>query len=103
MKERIFNVIDSILIVALLCGCVYGILYNAATQASIEYLQVLEVIEVNDDLIYLIDCNGNEWIWEGAEGWNIDDYAIATMNTNGTEVIYDDIIVELRYTRIAAR
>jgi len=25
------------------------------------------------------------------------------MNTNGTEIIYDDIIVNLRYTRIAAR
>lgn len=103
MKERILNVIDSILIVALLCGCVYGILYNAATQASIEYSQVLEVIEVNDDLVYLIDCNGNEWIWEGAENWKVGDFSAAIMNTNGTEIIYDDIIVELRYTRIPAR
>jgi hypothetical protein len=73
------------------------------TQASVEYAQVLEVVEIKDDLVYMIDWNGNEWIWEGAEDWNIGDFAAATMNTNGTEIIYDDIIVNLRYTRIAER
>lgn len=73
------------------------------TQATIEYSQVLEVVEIENDLIYLVDWDGNEWIWEGAEDWAIGDYAAATMNTNGTEIIYDDIIVNLRYTRIAAR
>lgn len=73
------------------------------TQNTMEYSQVLEVVEIENDLIYLVDWDGNEWIWEGAEDWAIDDYAAATMNTNGTEIIYDDIIVNLRYTRIAAR
>lgn len=73
------------------------------TQNTMEYSQVLEVVEIENDLIYLVDWDGNEWIWEGAEDWAIGDYAAATMNTNGTEIIYDDIIVNLRYTRIAAR
>ena len=73
------------------------------TQATMEYSQVLEVVEIENDLIYLVDWDGNEWIWEGAEDWEIGDFAAATMNTNGTEIIYDDIIVNLRYTRIAAR
>lgn len=73
------------------------------TQASVEYAQVLEVVEIKDDLVYMVDWDGNEWIWEGAEDWNIGDFAAATMNTNGTEIIYDDIIVNLRYTGIAAR
>ena len=73
------------------------------TQASVEYAQVLEVVEIKDDLVYMVDWDGNEWIWEGAEDWDIGDFAAATMNTNGTEIIYDDIIVNLRYTRIAAR
>jgi hypothetical protein len=73
------------------------------TQASVEYAQVLEVVEIKDDLVYMIDWNGNEWIWEGAEDWNVGDFAAATMNTNGTEIIYDDIIVNLKYTRIAER
>lgn len=73
------------------------------TQASVEYAQVLEVVEIKDGLVYMVDWDGNEWIWEGAEDWDIGDYATATMNTNGTEIIYDDIIVNLKYTRIAAR
>lgn len=73
------------------------------TQASMEYARVLKVVEIKDDLIYMVDWDGNEWIWEGAEDWNVGNFAAATMNTNGTEIIYDDIIVELRYTRIAAR
>lgn len=73
------------------------------TQTTMEYSQVLKVVEIENDLIYLIDWDGNEWIWEGAEDWEIGDFAAATMNTNGTEIIYDDIIVSLRYTRIAAR
>lgn len=78
------------------CGIAY-------TQASMEYAQVLKVVEIEGDLVYMVDWNGNEWIWEGAEDWDVEDFAIATMNTNGTEVIYDDIIVRLRYTRIAER
>ena len=73
------------------------------TQASMEYAQVLEVVEIKDDLVYMVDSDDNEWVWEGAKNWNVGDFAAATMNTNGTEIIYDDIIVELRYTRIAAR
>lgn len=81
-------------------GC--GIAY---TQSNNIYPVTFEVVEINEseDIIYLVDVNDNEWIWEGAEDWDIGDYATATMNTNGTENIYDDIIVELRYTRIAAR
>lgn len=75
----------------------------AHSQTGREYSQILEVIEIENDLIYLTDWNDNEWMWEGAEDWEIGDFAAATMNTNGTKNIYDDIIVELRYTRIAAR
>ena len=75
----------------------------AHTQAGIEYAQILEVVEIENELVYLIDWDGNEWIWEGVEDWEIGDFAAATMNTNGTEIIYDDIIVELRYTRITMR
>lgn len=75
----------------------------AHTQTSMEYSQVLEVVEIKEDLVYMVDGDGNEWIWEGAEDWDVGDCAAATMNTNGTEIIYDDIIVELRYTRVAAR
>lgn len=81
-------------------GC--GIAY---TQSNNIYSAVFEVAEIDEseDIIYLVDVNGNEWIWDSVEDWQVGDIATATMNTNGTEIIYDDIIVNLRYTRIAAR
>lgn len=75
----------------------------AQTQATMQYAQVFEVVEINDDLVYLTNWDGNEWIWEGTEDWEVGDFAAAIMDTNGTEIIYDDTIVELRYTRIAAK
>ena len=82
-------------------ACVVSIVVDI--QEGVKYAQVLEVVEIENNLVYLVDWDGNEWIWEGAEDWQIGDYAAATMSTNGTEYIYDDIITDLRYTRIAAR
>lgn len=73
------------------------------TQNTMEYSQVLEVVEIENDLIYLVDWDGNEWIWEGAEDWKVGDFAAATMSTNGTNNIYDDAIIELKYTEITER
>lgn len=95
-----FNQVMALIMVMFFAIFAGGVVH---TQASMEYAQVLEVVEIEDDFVYMIDSDGNEWVWEGAEDWDIGDYAIATMDTNRTEVIYDDIIVNLRYTRIAAR
>lgn len=95
-----FNQVMALVMVMFFAIFAGGVIH---TQNTMEYSQVLEVVEIENDLIYLVDWDGNEWIWEGAEDWAIGDYAAATMNTNGTEIIYDDIIVNLRYTRIAAR
>lgn len=95
-----FNQVMALVMIMFFAIFASGVIH---TQATMKYSQVLEVVEIENDLIYLVDWNGNEWIWEGAEDWDIGDYATATMNTNGTEIIYDDIIVNLRYTRIAAR
>lgn len=95
-----FNQVMALVMVMFFAIFAGGVIH---TQTTMEYSQVLEVVEIENDLIYLVDWDGNEWIWEGAEDWTIGDYAAATMNTNGTEIIYDDIIVNLRYTRIAAR
>lgn len=95
-----FNQVMALVMVMFFAIFAGGVIH---TQTTMEYSQVLEVVEIENDLIYLVDWDGNEWIWEGAEDWEIGDFAAATMNTNGTEIIYDDIIVSLRYTRIAAR
>lgn len=75
-------------------GC--GIAY---TQSNNIYPAVFEVVEINEseDIIYLVDVNGNEWIYEGVEDWQVGDIATAIMNNNNTEIIYDDDIIQLQY------
>ena len=75
-------------------GC--GIAY---TQSNNIYPTVFEVVEINEseDIIYLVDVNGNEWIWNGVEDWQVGDIAAAIMNNNNTEIIYDDDIIQLQY------
>jgi len=89
----VLAIVALMFLLILSCGIAY----------SQTYSQVFEVVEINNDLVYLTDWNGNEWVWEGAGDWDVGDYAAAIMDTNGTDNIYDDIIIDLRYTRIAER
>lgn len=57
------------------------------------------VIEVNyaEDYIAIEDFTGNVWEWEGAEDWHEGDIAAMIMHDNNTEIIYDDIIMDITY------
>lgn len=50
------------------------------------------------DTLILIDFNGNEWLWSGIEDYEKGDIIAAIMEDNGTEIIYDDIIINIRYS-----
>lgn len=89
----VLAIVALMFLLILSCGIAY----------SQTYPQVFEVVEIDNDLVYLTDWDGNEWVWEGAEDWDVGDYAAAIMDSNGTDNIYDDIIIDLRYTRIAER
>lgn len=54
------------------------------------------VISVSDDIVTVIDNNGNMWEFEGAEDWEVGDECICTMNNNSTNIITDDIIIEVK-------
>ena len=57
---------------------------------------VIEIDEEND-LVMVEDFNGDIWIFEGIEDWFIGDICAMMMDDNGTDTIYDDIIVSVRY------
>ena len=96
--NQVIAIVAAMFVVISGCGIAY-------TQSSNIYSTVFEVVEINEseDIIYLVDVNGNEWIWEGAKDWEVGDFAAATMSTNETDNIYDDTIIDLKYTRIAER
>lgn len=55
------------------------------------------VINVENDIVTLEDNNGFTWEFEGAEDWIVGDICTCIMNDNGTEKIFDDVIVQTRY------
>lgn len=54
-------------------------------------------LETETDTVVVEDANGNEWAFYGIEDWKPRDICSMLMNTNGTETVYDDIIVSTKY------
>lgn len=63
---------------------------------------VTEVHEVDkdSDLVTMTTTNGNQFSWyaDAEDCWSINDLASCIMNSNGTEIVYDDEIVDAHYT-----
>lgn len=57
------------------------------------------VVEVDhfNDIVTVEDFNGNIWEFEGVEDWEVGDIASCLMDSKGTETIFDDEIVKVKY------
>lgn len=62
---------------------------------------VTEVHEVDKDtdLVTMTCANGNQFSWyvDSTDDWCINDLASCIMNSNGTDEVYDDEIVDAHY------
>jgi hypothetical protein len=59
----------------------------------------VSAVDLDNDMVFLVDYNGNEWAIYGIEDWMEGDVASAIMSDNGTpDSIYDDKIVDIRYS-----
>lgn len=62
---------------------------------------VTEVERIEDlDLVTMTTANGNQFSWyaDSTDDWCINDLASCIMNSNGTDEVYDDEIVDAHYT-----
>lgn len=77
-----------------LCAC--AMLTLAACTRHNQY-PAAGTVTVTGDTVYVTDSTGNVWSFEGAEDWQTGDRAAMLMDDNGTETIYDDEILQIRY------
>ena len=56
------------------------------------------MVDVKSDIVIFKDSTGNLWNWSGTEDWEVGDSAALMMNTQGTEKIFDDVIVRAYYS-----
>lgn len=57
---------------------------------------VVELDEERDEVI-CIDFNGNEWAFSEIEDWEVGNIVSMIMDDMGTEMIFDDEILSVRY------
>lgn len=58
---------------------------------------MIEEIDYESDSMLLIDCNGFEWEVLEPQDYAEGDYVATIMDDQGTEEIFDDEIISLRY------
>lgn len=72
-----------------------------AIPASSEqtYALMCEVVELDaaNDTVTVEDYNGNLWAFVGVDDWVEGDACGMVMNTKGTDLIYDDEIINVKY------
>ena len=54
-------------------------------------------VDYYDNTVVFQTANGNRFQFYGCEDWEEGDTAAAIMDNNGTETVYDDIIMMVRY------
>lgn len=55
------------------------------------------ITEIKNDVVTFEDFNGFLWSFEGAEDYAINDRVAVIFDDAGTEEIFDDIILQVRY------
>ena len=63
------------------------------------YAKTAIITEVNkdDDLVTVCDGVGYEWQFYGCEDWMVNDYCSMVMYDNNTALIFDDVIIDVKY------
>lgn len=93
----------------LLVFIVAGIIGTIELHAEPEYIKEYQeenlyattgvVTTVATDFIVFTDFNGNEWeVNIDPEDWDCGDICSAIMDSKGTELIYDDVAVSIKYS-----
>lgn len=64
------------------------------------YPETAIIAEVNrsEDKVTAEDFNGNQWEFYGAEDWMVGDICSMIMDGKGTDSIYDDEIIAVKYS-----
>lgn len=58
---------------------------------------VITLVDRTEDRVCFTDRMGEVWEFESADDWEIDDHVACVMSDNGTDEIYDDIVINVKY------
>jgi len=95
MKNLKIATIATVLTAVIIALC--GITMTATAEGI--YPMTAKVIDVNyiTDIVTVENFTGFTFSFYGCEDWQIGDCCSLIMDDNGTELIYDDCILQVRY------
>ncbi len=105
MKGKLATIIMGALCALLFCGMGVGICRWLCGENPYrhheKYAKTMRVCELDKetDTVTMVDSNGNLWEMGGCEDWFVGDGCACIMDNNGTETIYDDVVVKATYER----
>lgn len=97
MKERKTQMKKIVLIaIAIL---ILAIPFLSYAETSNLYAKSGRIVELDEehDIVTFVDCNGFLWCFYGVEDWNVGDWCAVIFDTMGTDTIFDDEIISVRY------
>lgn len=91
----LFTVISTF-IIGFISGCAYGNETNTDNLYPISTKVVS--LDYTTDKVTVEQANGTMWTFQGCDDWQLNDNCNLIMDDNGTPEVYDDIIVDYRYS-----
>lgn len=101
-NELLQSVLFAILIMLTLTFCciITEVVLDDDTNNYYSELFIVDSIDKEQDVVVFKNVNGYLFTYDGIGDICENEYYTATMNNNGTADIKDDIIVNIRYTRL---
>lgn len=86
--------------VSLIIGFLSGSAYGKYTYADNLYPISTKVVSIDYtmDRVTVQQANGTLWTFCCCDDWELDDNCNIIINDNGTPEVYDDVIVDCRYS-----
>ena len=95
MKNLRTAIIATIVTVLIICSCAYAVPANAEDANIYEFPAVVVGLDVIEDLVTIVDNEGEMWTFYGAEGFNIGAIVFVTVYSYGTKTFADDEIIDV--------
>lgn len=88
----------SMLIIGFLCGSAYGNRNHTYTSNLYPISTKVIILDYTTNKVTVQQTNGTLWAFYGCDDWELNDNCNLIMDNNGTPEVYDDIIVDYRYS-----
>lgn len=83
----------------IIAGLTAMMLFTGCGKVDDTYALSTKVVDVNyiSDVVTVMDFNGMTWKFTGTDDWMVGDICSMVMDSRGTELVFDDVIISCKY------